>query len=57
MQSRKELTITTILKNVRYKILNYKIFNKKQKQDNCNKVSNNRNKFARYIIYNKQTTK
>ncbi len=46
-----------MLKNIKYKILNYKIFDKKQKQNNCNKTSNNINKFAKYTIYNKQATK
>jgi len=32
MQSRRELIITIVLKNIRYKILNHKIFDKKQEQ-------------------------
>jgi len=46
MQSRRELVITIVLKNVRYKILNHEILstrNKNKEQDNydkaCNKIN------------------
>jgi len=43
MQSRKELIITFVLKNVKYKTLNHEILstkNKNKKQDNCDKIYN-----------------
>ena len=43
MQNRRELIITIVLKNVRYKILNYKILlirNKNKEQNDCDKVYN-----------------
>jgi len=54
MQSRKKLIITIVLKNVKYKTLNYKILltkNKNKEQDNCDKVYNKTNlQNMRYII-------
>jgi len=43
MQSKKKLIIMIVLKNVKYKILNYKILlirNKNKKQDNCDENCN-----------------
>jgi len=43
MQSRRELIIAIVLKNIKYKILDYEILstrNKSKEQDNCDKVYN-----------------
>jgi len=46
MQSRKELIVIIVLKNVKYRTLNYEILltrNKNKEQDNCDEVCNKTN--------------